>query len=345
MEDNNCVGKHFGWIPRHISTTEKDTLLAVMPLYEKYNNYGEFVFDNAWADAWARAGLDYYPKLVSSIPYSPVSGNRMLCSQQRETELREVLMDAVLQLAEAIGASSFHCLFPTQDDRDFFSARQLFTRHDCQFHWFNHDYTNFDDFLATLLPKKRKNIRQERRKVFEQNISFRQLNGHTVTEEDWLLFEQFYVTLFEEKWGTPTLNAGFFMDVAKAIPEQVLLVMADQDGECIAGSLMFHNKTTLYGRHWGCNKQVKNLHFEACYYQGIEYCIKQGIKVFEPGAQGEHKISRGFIPVQTQSYHWIGADSFNDAIAHFVKHEQQGVAYYMQQLDSSNPYKSNTDKS
>ncbi|KAG1663448.1 UPF0585 protein [Nymphon striatum] len=281
-----------------------------MPLYAKTNTYGEFVFDHAWADAYHRNQIPYFPKLVSSIPYTPASGQRLLCKPGRADELYPILIETIQQFSEKQNYSSFHCLFANTDEQDWLENYGLLARHDCQFHWHNQGYETFEDFLAKLTPKKRKNIRQERRRVAQQAVNIRVLDGHTATDEDWENFSNFYQQTFAEKYGTATLNEGFFKEVAHALPDQVILVLADDiskveendqnpKGECIAGSLMFASDTILYGRHWGCIEQIDKLHFEACYYQGIEYCIKHKLKKFEPGAQGEHKIARG---IYTDTY-------------------------------------------
>ncbi len=338
LENNGCVSDNFGWRPCHISITENDTLLGAMPLYTKMNSYGEFVFDHAWADAYQRSQIPYFPKLVSSIPYTPASGQRLLSLKDRRDEIFPLLIQTIQRFATDQNYSSFHCLFPNPDEHQWMEEYGLLTRHDCQFHWHNENYKTFDDFLEQLNKKKRKNIRQERRRVEQQNIKLRVLNGHTATDIDWKNFTQFYEQTFAEKYGTATLNEGFFKEIAQNLPEQTLLVLADNpEGECIAGSLMFASDTTLYGRHWGCSEQIDKLHFEACYYQGIEFCIQNDLKIFEPGAQGEHKIARGFVPTLTRSSHWLNNSPFQASIENFVKHEQDAIEHYMKSLKS--PYK------
>ncbi len=339
MEHHECVGLRFGWLPRHIAIYEEGQLVAAMPLYEKHNSYGEFVFDHAWADAYQRNGQPYFPKLVCSIPYTPATGQRLLCLEQRRDELLPILLKSALELTNQLDASGFHCLFPFQDEHQFMQQRGLLTRHDCQFHWLNEGYKDFDDFLNRLTAKKRKNIRQERRRVNESGVSLRCLNGHTANETDWRDFTRFYNQTFEEKWGIATFNFAFFLEVARQIPDQILLVLADLDDQCIAGSLMYHSDTTLYGRHWGATRQVDGLHFEACYYQGIQYCIERGLEIFEPGAQGEHKIARGFRPTLTRSSHWITDERFRSPISAHVLHEQAAIKDYMQQLEAKLPYR------
>lgn len=338
LENNDCVSDQFGWRPCHIAIRKDDKLVAAMPLYSKMNSYGEFVFDHAWADAYQRNQTPYFPKLVSSIPYTPASGQRLLALEGQEEELFPLLIETVKQFANQQSFSSFHCLFPLANELDWMKDNNLLIRHDCQFHWNNQSYDCFDDFLEKLEKKKRKNIRQERKRVKQQDIKLRVLNGHTATEQDWEDFTRFYEQTFAEKYGTATLNEGFFKEVAKNIPEQTILVLADKpDGKCIAGSLMYASDTTLYGRHWGCNEQIDKLHFEACYYQGIEYCIQHKLKVFEPGAQGEHKIARGFIPTKTRSAHWLNDSPFDESIRNFIQHEKDAIKNYMQTLKS--PYK------
>ena len=341
LETHGCVSDEFGWRPCHISITENNKLRAVMPLYTKTNSYGEFVFDHAWADAYQRNQIPYFPKLVSAIPYTPASGQRLLCRTEDEEKLFPLLIKTVQQFAQEQNYSSFHCLFPLANEQDKIQNDKqlgLFSRHDCQFHWNNNDYQCFDDFLEKLEKKKRKNIRQERKRVAQQGINIRQLNGHTASKKDWQDFALFYRQTFAEKHGTATLNEGFFKEVAQQLPDQVLLILADNpQGECIAGSLMFHSDTTLYGRHWGCIEQIDKLHFEACYYQGIDFCIKNKLQVFEPGAQGEHKIARGFIPTLTRSSHWLNNSPFEQSVLDYVKHEEEAISHYMASLKS--PYK------
>ncbi len=338
LETHHCVGEQFGWIPRHIVIIDNNVLIGAAILYEKHNNYGEFVFDHIWHNTYQKYGLNYYPKLVSSIPYTPASGVRFLAAKSDENRIFPLLLDTIYDICDKINASSFHCLFPN-NGIDFFANQSLFIRHDCQFHWVNQAYTNFDDFLSTLKQKKRKNIRQERAKVHNSGVSIRQLDGNSATEVDWQNFSEFYNQTFLEKSGTATLNLDFFKAIASTMPEQILLFLADFEGRCIAGSLLFKSDTHLYGRHWGCSEQVDYLHFEACYYQGIEYAIRHGLKVFEPGAQGEHKVARGFVPTLTQSAHWIRDEAFKQPIKDFCQREQAHIQQYIAQVNTHNPYK------
>lgn len=346
LEKHECASPNFGWHPCHISIykdEEKSELIAAMPLYAKTNSYGEFVFDHAWSDAYHRNQLEYFPKLVSSIPYTPASGQRLLCDENKREELYPILLQTIQQFCQEQKYSSFHCLFANSDEQDWLENNGLMARHDCQFHWHNKNYKNFEEFLNTLDKKKRKNIRQERRRVEQQDVNIRVLNGHTASAKDWQDFSRFYQITFMEKYGTATLNEGFFKEIGTKLPDQVILVLADKisndtgDAECIAGSLMFCSDTTLYGRHWGCSEQIDKLHFEACYYQGIEYCIQNNIQHFEPGAQGQHKIARGFVPTLTRSSHWLNNSPFQESVENFIDYEKKNIAEYMKSLKS--PYK------
>jgi len=339
MELHECVGEKFGWEPCHIAIYDNAQLVAAMPLYFKYNNYGEFVFDHAWADAYSRSGMNYYPKLVSAVPYTPAHGQRMLLQPERQAELQQVLLNTLKTFCDK-SSSSFHILFADADQQDFFEQQGLLSRNDCQYHWFNRNYNDFDDFMQTLISRKRKNIRRERQAVIDAGVSIRQLNGHSASQKDWQDFTGFYNRTFEEKWGMATFNQPFFEHIASTLPDNILLVLADNaKGECIAGSLMYVSDTTLYGRHWGCIEQVDQLHFEACYYQGIEFCIKHHINKFEPGAQGEHKIARGFVPTLTRSAHYLTDQRWLPAIDDFCRQERSAVAEYIKQQQQKIPYR------
>lgn len=339
LENHGCVSQRLGWQPCHIALFENDQLKAAMPLYEKYNSSGEFVFDHTWADAFHRNGIHYYPKLVCAVPHTPTLGQRLLCKTEHQQEMFPLLLQASLKLAQQIGASSVHCLFPTAPAQDFMRTAGLSIRHDCQFHWQNQRYQDFDHFLSKLTSKKRKNIRQERRKVAQAGITFRLLDGHTASPQDWVNFNGFYQRTFLEKRNTPKFNLEFFMEVAEQLPQQTFLVLADHGNQCVAGALMYRSDTHLYGRHWGASEHYSGLHFEACYYQGIDYCIRENLQWFEPGAQGEHKISRGFLPTRTVSAHWIAHSGFSGPIADFCAEEQIAVKDYMAMLEESNPYR------
>lgn len=346
LETHNCASERFGWIAHHLAIYKGQQLIAALPLYEKHNSYGEFVFDHSWAEAWKRAGLAYFPKLVSSIPYSPVTGPRFLIESSMPEPEKQAVWQTMLNQVKAFaihnGFSGWHALFANQNEQAWLNSQaDLYIRNDCHFHWFNQNYQTFDEFLAKLTGKKRKNIRQERAAVAKSGVTLRVLDGTTASDQDWHDFAFFYHKTFTDKWSTPTLNEAFFKAVAQAMPEQVILVLADnRAGDCIAGSLMYRSDTVLYGRHWGCSEEIKNLHFEACYYQGIEYAIKHGLQRFEPGAGGEHKIARGFIPVKTQSAHWLAPNHpFDEGLRHFIEEERQLIENYYRDNLSHSPYR------
>jgi len=340
LERHQCTGKKFGWLPQHIAAFDNDKLIAVIPVYEKYNSYGEFVFDMAWADAYHRHGLEYYPKWVCASPYTPVSGPRVLIdSNYNYQEVFSSLIKFNIEQIKDQSLSSMHYLFTSDEDTKILEQQGFMRRLGCQFHWSNNNYKNFDDFLTTLTAKKRKNIKQERRYAAQANVDIELIPGNIATETQLAAAELFYKKTFDEKYGTATLNLDFFKEIANTMGEQLLLIMAKRDDIYIAGAICYQDDETLYGRHWGCIEEHDHLHFEVCYYQGIEYCIKKGLKNFEPGAQGEHKISRGFLPRKTWSAHWIKHHDFSLAIQQFLQNETKGMEYYFSDMQSRSPYK------
>lgn len=341
LERHGCVGELYGWLPQHILLHDQTGMLVgAMPLYLKYNSYGEFVFDMAWAQAYQRSHRDYYPKLVSAIPYTPATGRRLLFASNHEPEkIERILVSAAIELAEKLGISSIHWLFPSPEQHQHLLRLGLLSRLDCQFHWVNAGYRKFEDFLSNLNSRKRKNIRKERRHVEQEGIRLKVVHGNEMTEEEWRHLHRFYGSTFERKQGIPTLNLALFLELADTMGDQIVVVLAYRGDRCIAGALNFRSANTLYGRHWGCYEAFRNLHFEVCYYQGIEYCIARGLERFEPGAQGEYKASRGFWPTPTRSAHWIADPVFRDAIAKFVAHEQPLVQDYIDQLTQRSPFR------
>ena len=337
LEDNDCVGEASGWIPRHLVYRVGDDLVGALPLYEKHNSWGEFVFDHAWAHAYERYGLPYYPKLVNAIPFTPASGQRVLAAPG-DTDTVRILVQAARTFALEHGYSGIHCLFPSPKDFELLDQQRAHSRNDCQFHWHNRDYGDFEHFLAALRHKKRKNIRQERRKVADSGVTVHWLDGHSASEDDWRDFVRLYRLIYNRKYGMPAFNLGFFTDIAQCMPGHILLALARDDGRAVAGALMYRDRDTLYGRHWGCDGYVDSLHFELCYYRGIEYCIEQGIGKFDPGAQGEHKVARGFEPTLTRSLHWLSDSPFHQAIGDFVSREQLGVQHYIDAVRDHSPY-------
>lgn len=341
LENNGAVGKEFGWLTKFFLVYDEDKLVGALPAYIKFNSYGEFVFDWAWADAYHQNNIRYYPKLVSSIPYTPATGPRLLIPDKKNyQQIADALINSVLSFAEKSQLSSFHCLFTNKQDTEYFNKNPHFMmRLGCQFHWSNNNYEDFPDYLDKLTSKKRKQIKRERRIVKEQQIEFEILNGLTATDEHWDVYHCFYENTFERKSGMPTLSKNFFKEIARTMPENIVLVLAKYQDEYVASAFNLKGSETLYGRHWGCSENFDNLHFEACYYQGLEYCINNKLKHFEPGAQGEHKIARGFMPTKTWSAHWIAHPQFSKNISNFLNHETEGMLHYIDELNEHSPFK------
>ena len=340
LELHDCASAKWGWHPRHLLLEgESGELLGAVPLYLKENSYGEFVFDWSWADAYQRAGLSYYPKLLSGVPYSPVTGPRLLVAEEDSGNIKRELGEALLEYAQCEGVSSLHINFTDDADNQVLEGIGMMRRTGSQFHWFNRGYRDFDDFLASFTSTKRKKLKRERRRVAEQGIEIEVLDGHQATEHHWHTFARFYLATFDKHWGYATLNEGFFRHLGETMPESMVLVMARHGGEYVAAALSLRSNDTLYGRHWGCLEEFHSLHFELCYYQGIEYCITNGLKRFEPGAQGEHKVGRGFEPVPTWSYHWLANPQFATAIEGYLKHEDEAMQAYMDEMRGHLPYR------
>jgi len=341
LERHGAVGEAFGWWPRYLLARDGGRLVGAVPLYLKDNSYGELVFDWAWAEAYERAGLAYYPKLVAAIPYTPASGRRLLTGNGPGAEtVARGLIDAAVDLARDLGVSSLHWLFTDTRDTALLEAHpQHHLRLGVQFHWHDAGYADFDDYLGALTASKRKKIRQERRRVREQGIELRRLHGDEVSSEQWSLWHRFYTSTFDRKWGHATLSEGFFREIGQTMPRNVLLVLARHEGETVAGAFCLRGNRTLYGRHWGCTRHLDQLHFEACYYQGLEYCLEQGLTRFEPGAQGEHKIARGFLPARTWSAHWIADPAWRERIRQFLAHERAAMEDHIAELAGHSPFR------
>ena len=340
LERYDCVGEHWGWLPHHLALYDGERLIGAVPMYLKYNSYGELVFDWAWADAYQRAGLKYYPKLVVAVPYSPVTGPRLLIAADVDhAQVATTLISQALELAREMKVSSLHWLFPHATDMQLLEQQGLMRRTGTQFHWHNRDYRTFDDFLVTFSAQKRKKLKRERRRVAEQGIEIEVLDGHSASAEQWQIFHHFYRTTFDKRGGYPTLSEAFFRHLGQSMPESIVLMLAKYEGRYVAGALSLRSTDTLYGRHWGCEEDFHSLHFELCYYQGLDYCIAQGLQRFEPGAQGEHKVGRGFEPVPTWSAHWLANPTFSKAVADYLEHEQGAMLAYMQDLSEHLPYK------
>jgi predicted N-acyltransferase len=331
LETSGCVGEHIGWEPVHLALFRNGQLDAAMPLYIKHHSWGEFVFDWAWADAYRRHGLNYYPKLVCCVPFSPVPGPRLLARTEAD---RAALVQAALTLTRDLDCSSLHILFPTEPDHAALQTTPLLHRSGFQFHWHNAGYTGFDDFLAALTHDKRKKIRQERKKLAALGVTFRWIEGRDSSDADWDHFLRCYADTYARHRSDPHLNRAFFMTLRETLPDNLLLVIADRDGEPVACSFCIRDSERLYGRHWGTLEYLPGLHFETCYQQGIEYAITRGLKVFEGGAQGEHKLARGLVPTATHSWHWLAHAEFRNAVDQFLARETDAIAHYMDELDT-----------
>lgn len=341
MENSGSVGKGTGWQSQHLIAREGDELIAAMPLYIKTHSYGEYVFDWSWADAYKRYGFDYYPKLISAIPFTPCVGARLLLKDKtREQELLPLIVAALKNHAQHIGASSWHCLFPTEKLSAQLIDEKIAQRVGVQFHWFNRDYKTWDDFTAAMNSRKRKNINKERRAVVEQGIHFVTKTAGDISAEDWQLFYVLYCNTYLKRSGhTGYLTENFFQLLREQFAQNSLLIIAYQREEPIAAALFFIDSSTIYGRYWGCVAEHEFLHFETCYYQGIDYAIKNGLQRFDGGAQGEHKIARGFEPVMTFSNHWLANPDFQQAINNFLVSEKPSVELYAEDAKSYLPFK------
>jgi predicted N-acyltransferase len=344
LELHDCL-EPFGWHPVYFLVHRQQQLIAAIPCYIKTNSYGELVFDHAWVNAYQRAGLDYYPKLVSAIPYTPATGDRFLinlelvCEKDERQRLREMLCQAIQGFCEEQNLSSWHILFADKKILDELSAREIMLRNDVQFHWQNKGYRDFDDFISNLSSRKRKNIRKERSSVAAQDLDIKMQPGGSINAEEWQQIYHLYASIYRRKYGTATLTLEFFLHLGQHMPEQVLASITRDQGQIVATSLFFRSDTHLYGRVWGCDQYFRHLHFECCYYQGIDYCIAEKLQCFDPGAQGEHKLARGFLPTMTWSGHWIAHPQFREAIEQFLRQERRYIESYRDDLLDHSPFK------
>jgi predicted N-acyltransferase len=340
LEESGCTTPKTGWTPEHlIARDAAGRLVGAVPLYRKSHSRGEFVFDFSWANAYAQHGLKYYPKLLSAVPFTPVSGPRLLVDPTVEPlAMRAALIRAVGEHARDQRLSSWHVLFPTDAELTALTKEGLIPRRDCQFHWFNRDYPSFDAFLATFTAEKRKKAKRERRRVTEAGIVFDTRSGADMDDALWHTVYEFYADTFYRHGHEPYLNLKFFKLVGRAMPERLMLKIARQGATPIALAIFFVGDDALYGRYWGAGGNYHSLHFETCYYQGIEYCIEKGLSRFEPGTQGEHKIPRGFVPALTCSAHDITDARFAAAIRDFAAREAHGVDVYAAAVNEHVPY-------
>lgn len=349
LEEQHCVGGKTGWQVAHLAVypTGKEKPIGLMPLYLKSHSYGEYVFDWSWAEAYTQHGLNYYPKALCAIPFTPVQGARILLDQEHDPkQTQQWLIQGLKQLLIQNQLSSAHVLFAEQKTQDALLAEGFMARDAVQFHWINRGYASMEAFLEQLTMKRRKNIRRERKEVVEAGVQFRHIPGADANQADWAFFYRCYANTYLEHHSSPYLNEGFFQAWGQKMPEHLHLIVAEKEGSPIAASLLVVDKKapipTAYGRYWGSIEYISCLHFETAYYQAIEYCIREGIQVFEGGAQGQHKMARGFLPVTVQSAHWIKDPEFATAVERFLKRERAGVGAYVDELAEHSPLKSTT---
>jgi uncharacterized protein len=345
LEESGSTHATTGWGGAHILVeSEQDKLLACTPCYLKAHSQGEYVFDHNWADAYERAGGNYYPKLQSCVPFTPVTGRRLLTGLEPPGgALSDLLIRGLRAVREQVGASSIHATFVTKAEWDTFENAGFLKRTDRQYHWQNANYGTYDDFLAALASRKRKTLKRERRDALANGISIEHLTGKDLTERHWDDFYAFYMDTGARKWGRPYLNRSFFSLIGERMADRILLVMAKREGKYIAGALNLIGKKALYGRNWGCIEDHPFLHFEVCYHQAIDFAIAHGLKRVEAGAQGEHKIARGYLPVPTYSAHDIAEPGFRSAIANYLERERKAVDMMAEELTEGSPFKEHQD--
>lgn len=344
LECHGCLHAEHGWLPRHLALYSGATLVAAAPAYVKLNSHGEYVFDWSWANAYAQHGLDYYPKMLCAVPYSPVNGPRLLVGNGMDgNALRQALIVAMQTETARQGWSSAHLNFCTADDAAAFDGSGWLSRFDWQYHWHNHGWRDFDEFLAALKHKKRKNIRHERTLVAAAGVRCEIRHGDELDSDEWKTLHDFYLSTFDDKGNFPALTLDFFRHLGSTMPERVVAVLCRRDGIHVAGALMLRSRDTLYGRYWGCREHIDGLHFEACYYQGIDYCLRHCVQRFEPGAQGQHKLARGFLPAMTRSFHWIADPRFRSAVRDALTHEAAAMRAHGAELMLHSPYSNRFD--
>ncbi len=336
MEQSDSASEKSGWIPDHLGEIKNKKLISFLPLYKKFNSYGEFIFDHQWANALTRAGRNYYPKLLTAIPFTPCEGDRIL---GKDNQSKFNLIDAGIKKMEAEEIESWHILFPNESGKSVLRERNFVERYNYRFTWENENFIDFDNFLSIFTSRQRATIRKERKSISKLGIEFKCKKHNEITNEDWDLFYVFYQKTYFERAQNPYLNKEFFQLINTANQQvKPVIFFAEIAGEPIGASLCFEGANTLYGRHWGATTKIKNLHFECCYYQGIEYCIKNNLKFFDPGVQGEHKIRRGFKPHLSSSFHYFLRDDFGQAVSDFCKSERSQIEKYIEACKSYTPF-------
>ena len=340
LEQSGSATLKSGWAAQHLVLEKNDKIVGVAPSYLKSHSMGEYVFDHAWADAYTRAGGRYYPKLQVSVPFTPATGPRLLANT---TEHRALLADGLVSLCKQFKSSSVHITFATEQDASEMTSKGWLQRNDIQFHWHNQGYASFTDFLAALSSSKRKNIRKERQAIVDNGITFDLVTGSDLQEVHWDHFYKFYMDTGSRKWGQPYLTRKFFSLINETMKDQTLLVLAKREGKTIAGALNFIGGDTLYGRNWGCLENHPFLHFETCYYQAMDFAIARGLKTVEAGAQGEHKLARGYVPEKTYSLHHLAHPGLSRAVADYLEHERAAINENQQELGEHTPFRHEQD--
>jgi uncharacterized protein len=336
LHESGCAAPETGWTPRYLTAWRGESLVGAMPLYLKAHSYGEYVFDWSWADAYRRHGRRYYPKLLCAVPFTPATGPRLIA---RDATTRGELLAGALSLLDEGGLSSLHILFPQPEEAAACAAAGMHLRDSVQFHWTNPGYRDFADFLSTMNHAKRKRINQERRKLAASGVTFRRLSGREIESRDWAFFFRCYTTTYRRHHSTPYLSLEFFERIGATLPDNVLLLLGERDGRPVCSALDIFNQDALWGRYWGATEFISGLHFEACYYQAIEFCIDRRIAQFEGGAQGVHKLARGLLPVTTHSAHAIADPDFARAIGRFAADERAEIAHTVEELEGASPFK------
>ena len=347
LEDSGSVKNETGWQPFHIVLESDQKVVATMPMYLKSHSRGEFVFDGAWAQALHEAGGKYYPKMQCSVPFTPATGSRLLCANSGDDSLQHKanLLKAAQEVTKQIGSSSIHITFLPRAESEVAKKLGFLERVDTQFHWINANYSSFEDFIKELSAKKRKNLRRERRDALSNDVHIEWLTGSDLREEHWDVFFEFYLDTGYRKWGMPYLNREFFSMVSDVMSEQILLVLCKRGSKYIAGALHFIGEETLFGRYWGSSEYQRFLHFEASYYQAIDFAIERGLKYVEAGAQGGHKFARGYLVQPTYSVHWLAHENFRDAVDRYLQEERNWVRSDIDYLERHTPYRRDKDLS
>jgi len=344
LERNNCVGAEHGWRAHHLLLFRGDDLIGACPSYFKSHSYGEFMSDWGWADAYERNGLNYYPKLLSAVPFTPAAGPRILSAPDADPELVcRALVNATVQIVDQAKLSSAHWSFTDADNARDMAGLPLLHRTGHQFHWHNENFRDFDDYLHALTSKRRKQVRKERREAASAPLNVVLKHGDELAEHEIAAYHELYCSTYDRKWGFPSLTLEFFLDLAERMPRTLIMILASRGRRVVAGAHLLRGTDALFGRNWGCSEHHRSLHFEMCYYIGIEYCIEHGLSRFEAGAQGEHKLTRGFIPIRTHSFHYIRDPRFRDAIGDFVRREGAEIGSYIKAVEAHTPFRQSGD--